>query len=70
MHTKKLALNIRRHAVIMTHLGKSSHIGSILSIADIVAVLYGEVLRKRPQQPDWHNRDRFILSKGHAGAGI
>ena len=70
MDTKKLALNIRRHAVMMTHLGKSSHVGSILSIADIVAVLYGEVLRKRPQQPDWHDRDRFILSKGHAGAGI
>jgi transketolase len=70
MDTRTLALNIRKHAVIMTHLGKSSHIGSILSIADIVAVLYAEVLKKRPKQPNWPDRDRFILSKGHAGAGI
>ena len=54
----------------MTHLGKSSHVGSVLSIADIVAVLYGKVLRIRPEQPDWSDRDRFILSKGHAGAGV
>jgi len=70
MDTEKLALKIRRHAVMMTHLGKSSHIGSILSIADILAVLYGKVLVKRPEEPDWQGRDRFILSKGHAGAGI
>jgi len=70
MNTEKLALQIRRHAVMMTHLGKSSHVGSVLSIADIVAVLYGKVLRKRPHEPDWSDRDRFILSKGHAGAGI
>lgn len=70
MDTEKLALNIRKHAVMMTHLGKSAHIGSILSIADIVAVLYGKILRKRPQEPDWPDRDRFILSKGHAGAGV
>ncbi len=70
MDTEKLALSIRKHAVIMTHLGKSSHIGSILSIADIVAVLYGKILRKRPQELDWPDRDRFILSKGHAGAGL
>lgn len=70
MDTERLALNIRKHAVMMTHLGKSSHIGSVLSVADIVAVLYGSVLRKRPHEPDWPGRDRFILSKGHAGAGI
>jgi transketolase len=39
-------------------------------MADILAVLYGEVLRKDPQNPKWPNRDRFILSKGHAGAGV
>jgi len=70
MDTEKLALKIRRHAIMMTHLGKSSHIGSVLSIADIVAVLYGKVLVKRPEEPDWPDRDRFILSKGHAGAAI
>src|SRR5207244_558079 len=40
------------------------------SMADIVAVLYGRVLRVDPANPRWADRDRFILSKGHAGAGI
>lgn len=68
--TVELARRIRRHAVEMTHLGKSSHVGSILSMADIIAVLYGTVMRFDPEQPRWADRDRFILSKGHAGAGI
>jgi transketolase len=54
----------------MTSLGKSSHIGSVFSIADILAVLYGEILQVDPQNPTWSGRDRFILSKGHAGAGV
>lgn len=70
MDTHDLALKIRRHAIRMTHLGKSSHVASILSMADIIAVLYGKVLNKRPEMPNWTERDRFILSKGHAGAGI
>ena len=70
MNTRALALRIRRHAIEMTHLGKSAHVGAVLSIADILAVLYGRVMAKRPDDPKWTNRDRFILSKGHAGAGI
>ena len=54
----------------MTSLGSSSHIGSILSIADIVAVLYGVTLKLNVQQPKDPARDRFVLSKGHAGACI
>ena len=54
----------------MTNLGVSSHIASILSMADILAVLYGEVLRYKSEEPKWAGRDRFILSKGHAGAGV
>lgn len=69
-NTQQLALKIRRHAVLMTHKGKSSHVASVLSMADIMAVLYGQVLRKRPHEPRWPERDRFILSKGHAGAGV
>jgi transketolase len=68
--TRALALRIRRHAVRMTSLGKSSHVGSVLSMADIIAVLYGAVIRVRPEDPSWAERDRFILSKGHAGAGV
>ena len=54
----------------MTHLGKSSHIASILSEADILAVLYSEILKYKTDEPKWKDRDRFILSKGHAGAGL
>ena len=49
---------------------RASHIGSALSIADLVAVLYGGVLRVDPDQPDWPQRDRFILSKGHACVAV
>jgi transketolase len=68
--TVALAARIRRHALHMTSSGGSSHIGSILSMTDIVAVLYGAVLRVDPSNPAWPDRDRFILSKGHAGAGV
>ena len=66
----KLALSIRKHSVKMVCTGGSSHIGSILSIADILAVLYGSIMKYRSADPNWSNRDRFILSKGHAGAGV
>mgnify|MGYP006411133295 FL=1 len=68
--TQELALKIRKHAVNMTSTGGSSHIGSILSIADVLAVLYGSVMDYREDEPKWQGRDRFILSKGHAGAGV
>jgi len=68
--TCELAWRIRRHAVEMTHCGNSSHVGSMLSIADILAVLYGSILHVDPSNPRWSERDRFILSKGHAGASV
>jgi len=70
MSTEELARNIRANALRMTHLGKSSHIGAVLSMADIMAVLYGDVLNINPNDPKMPSRDRFILSKGHAGAGV
>ncbi|HEX5038148.1 MAG TPA: transketolase [bacterium] len=70
MDTETLAKKIRRHAVRMTSLGGSSHIASVLSMTDILAVLYGHVLRLDPKNPKWEDRDRFILSKGHSGAGV
>jgi len=54
----------------MANRAGTSHIGSCLSCADILAVLYGEVMKYRPQEPDWNDRDRFILSKGHAGSAL
>lgn len=59
---------IRARALEMVHRGKSAHIGSSLSMADLVAVLYAGVLRVDPERPDWEERDRFIVSKGHAAA--
>jgi transketolase len=70
INTEELARKIRIHAVKMVNKGGSSHIGSVLSIADILAVLYGRVINYRPNDPKWDGRDRFILSKGHAGVGV
>jgi len=65
-----LATRIRAHALKMTHRARSSHIGGSLSIADLLAVLYGRVLRVEPSRPDWPDRDRLIVSKGHAAAAV
>lgn len=68
--TRTLAQRIRVHALNMTSRGGSSHIGAALSIADILAVLYGRVLNVDPAEPKKPDRDRFIQSKGHAGAAV
>jgi transketolase len=65
-----LARRIRLHALRMTSLGGTSHVGSVFSMADLLAVLYARTLRVDPLRPDWPERDRFILAKGHAGAGV
>lgn len=70
MRSEQLAWKIRRHGIEMTHLSGGSHIGAIMSVADIIAVLYTDVMNYRPDEPEWEGRDRFILSKGHAGAAI
>lgn len=70
MDAAALAKRIRIHAVEMTNRGHSSHVGSVLSMADILAALYGGVLNFRSTEPDWSERDRVVLSKGHAGAGM
>ncbi|MBT2697575.1 transketolase [Bacillus sp. ISL-40] len=51
------------------HLG-FGHYGGSLSIIEVLAVLYGEVMKVNPQDPKWENRDYFILSKGHGGPGL
>lgn len=70
MNSLELAWLIRRDAVEMTHLSGGSHIASILSMADLIAVLYSGIANINPQDPNLYNRDKVILSKGHAGAGI
>jgi transketolase len=68
--SQELAQRLRVHVVQMTSRGGSAHVGAALSIADILAVLYGGTLRIDPQNPRWSERDRLILSKGHAGAAV
>lgn len=70
MTSEQLAWKIRRHGIEMTHLSGGSHIGAVLSVADIIGVLYADILHYRAEEPDWDGRDRFILSKGHAGAAL
>lgn len=64
LKSEQLAWLIRRHAVEMTHKSQASHIASVLSVADIIAVLYSGVANVDPAFPDNPNRDRVILSKG------
>ena len=66
----EFAKRIRRHVIIMTNRANSSHVGSCLSIADILATVYGGVLRFDPQRPTWPDRDRLLLSKGHGCAAL
>ena len=67
---RELATRIRERCLRMTHRGKSGHVGSMLSMADLLAVLYTSILRVDPKDPDWPERDRFILSKGHGGGAV
>jgi transketolase len=70
MTSEQLSWKIRRHGVEMTHLSGGSHIGAILSVADIIGVIYNDIANVNPEDPKMPERDRIILSKGHAGASI
>ena len=65
-----LARKVRLHCLNMVYKGKSGHIGSMLSAADIYPVLYTRILNISPEAPEKDDRDRFILSKGHGGAAL
>jgi len=64
------ARRIRRASLRMVHRARMGHPGGDLSCADILAVLYFHVLRLRPECPQDPDRDRFVLSKGHASAAL
>jgi transketolase len=70
MELRELAKKIRLHAIHMTHRAKSSHVASSMSMAEILAVLYRKILRIRPETVKDPDRDRLIVSKGHACAGL
>jgi len=63
---KEMAKKLRRHVITMIATAGSGHPGGSLSAADIITALYFGVLRHDPKDPQWSERDRFILSKGHA----
>lgn len=64
---KQLAAHIRYDTIKAIQNVGQGHIGGSLSIADLLAVLYGRQLKYDPKRPDWDKRDRVVLSKGHAG---
>ncbi|MBG0771750.1 MAG: transketolase [Anaerolineaceae bacterium] len=64
----EIAKNLRMDSLNMIHKRQAGHPGGSLSAADIMAVLYFKVLNIDPANPNWDERDRFILSKGHASA--
>jgi len=63
---KAVAKRLRRHIITMTGKAGSGHPGGSLSAVEIVTVLYFRLLRHKPNDPQWSERDRFVLSKGHA----
>jgi transketolase len=64
--TDQFAKEIRLLSLKMVYNAKASHIGGALSMTDLLAVLYGRILNFNPNDPHWKDRDRFLLSKGHA----
>ena len=68
MDVAEFTLRIRCHTAQMIHHANASHIGGCFSMAELIGVLYSDVLKLQPSNPGWADRDRFILSKGHSTA--
>ena len=66
----RIAAELRGEVIGLSHRAKTPHLGSSLSCLDLLAVLYWEFLRIDPKKPASPNRDRFILSKGHAAPAL
>ena len=67
---REIARRIRVDVVRTVNHARAGHVGGSLSEADLLAALFFHVLRIRPEEPDWPDRDRFVLSKGHASVGL
>ncbi len=67
---EKIAYEVRRSALEAVQSAKSGHIGGAFSVAEILTVLYFDKMNIDVNRPDWEDRDRFVLSKGHCSAGM
>lgn len=67
---KKKANAVRRHIIDMTCAACSGHPGGSMSILDTLIVLYFRRMKHKPENPDWENRDRLVLCKGHAAPAL
>ncbi len=67
---KEKAVQIRKDIIDTTVAAGGAHIGGALSMVEIMTILYYRYLNVRPDQPDWQDRDRVVVSKGHAGVGV
>lgn len=65
-----IANNVRKHALTAVYNAASGHPGGSLSVADVLTLLYFEVMNVDPKNPKMENRDRFVLSKGHTAPAL
>ncbi len=70
MNWNLISAELRVQVLELSHQAKAAHLASALSCIDILAVLYESILAFDPGNPNWPDRDRFILSKGHAAAAL
>ena len=65
-----IANNVRKHALTAVYSAASGHPGGSLSVADVLTLLYFEVMNVDPKNPKMEDRDRFVLSKGHTAPAL
>jgi len=70
LELEEIARQIRVESIRMIYRRGSGHPGGALSAAEIIAVLFFDKMRHNPENPQWEDRDRFFLSKGHASAAL
>lgn len=70
LELQKMAVEVRKGIVTSLHAAKAGHPGGSLSAADIFTYLYFEEMNVDPKNPQWADRDRFVLSKGHTAPGL
>jgi transketolase len=70
MTSIEFAKDIRKTILQLVFKAKASHVGGALSMTDLLAVLYNGVMNVKPENPEWEERDIFLLSKGHACTGV